>query len=329
MITQDRAPALLWSWSHALLGLLYAAPAVTVMFVDPTQAIALAVGVLPAAAVGLPGPRRGRAAIVVLGLLCGVSMVVGSVLALVPVLAVPAIFALAVGAALLAPRGPLGRVGLTLCLPLIGIGLSFDGIGSAAGAAGLMALGSVYACAVSLVWPAGPGRPAAHRGRATTKSLDYGVRLGLAAAIAAGIGFWLGLDHVGWATAAVLLVMRPAPDMVRSRGFDRVVCILLGAGLASAVIVLDPGAGVLAVTVAAALTALAGTRGSRRYVTSAFTTYLVFLLLLYGSPQDAEFRFVERVAETVLGVALALAFGVLVPRLRDRHALSAGGPDDG
>ena len=44
----------------------------------------------------------------------------------------------------------------------------------------------------------------------------------------------------------------------------------------------------------------------------------MFLLLLYGGPQDAEFRFVERLLETVLGVALALLFGVAVPWLRGR-----------
>ena len=122
-------------------------------------------------------------------------MVIGSVLALAPVVAVPAIFALAVGAALLAPRGVLGTLVLNLCLPLVGIGLSFDDVSSAVAGAGLMALGSVYAWAVSQFWPARPGRPR-RAGRTSVNSLDYGVRLGLAAAIAAAVGFWLNLDHV-------------------------------------------------------------------------------------------------------------------------------------
>jgi ABC-type sulfate transport system permease component len=49
-----------------------------------------------------------------------------------------------------------------------------------------------------------------------------------------------------------------------------------------------------------------------------FTTGIVFLLLLYGGPRDAEHRFVERLLETMLGVALALFFGVAVPWLRTR-----------
>ena len=296
------------------------------MFIDPLKGLPLAVGVLPAAAAGLPGPRRGRLAICLVGVACGVSMVIGSVLALAPVMAVPAIFALAVGAALLAPRGVLGTLVLNLCLPLVGIGLSFDDVSSAAAAAGLMALGSVYAWAVSQFWPARPGRPR-RAGRTSVNSLDYGVRLGLAAAIAAAVGFWLSLDHVGWATGAALLVMRPAPEMVRSRGLDRIAGILIGSLLASAVILWDPAPLVLAGAVLVDLVVLAGTRGSRRYLTPAFTTFAVFLLLLYGNAQDAEYRFLERLTETVLGVTLALIFGVLVPRLRERRAPAVLGDD--
>jgi uncharacterized membrane protein YccC len=70
-----------------------------------------------------------------------------------------------------------------------------------------------------------------------------------------------------------------------------------------------------AATVAVVLTAMAATHPSRRHLTSALTTYIVFLLLLGGSTQDAEHRFLERLTETILGVVLALIFGVLIPRL--------------
>ena len=42
--------------------------------------------------------------------------------------------------------------------------------------------------------------------------LDYGVRLGLAGAVCAAIGFALDLEHVGWAVTAALIVMRPSPE---------------------------------------------------------------------------------------------------------------------
>jgi hypothetical protein len=40
------------------------------------------------------------------------------------------------------------------------------------------------------------------------------------------------------------------------------------------------------------------------------------LMMAIGNLGDGEHRFFERLAETVLGVALAHVFGVLIPRLR-------------
>ena len=320
--TTIRTPAIAWNWSLALLGALYVAPAVVVTIFDPAKGLALAAGVLPAAAAGIPGPRRARWLTVLLGVFIGLSMTIGAVLAKFPVVAVVGVFGLSVGAAMLAPRGTLGRIGLTLCLPMVGIGLSFDDPAGAAGLGALMVAGSIYAWVVSLLWPEKPAPPAAHQPppdpAESTRSLDYGIRLGLAASIAAAIGFALDLEHVGWACAAVLLVMRPAPDMVRSRGIDRTVSVLLGATAACLVVLADPTNVVLAATAAVALISLAATHPSRRYLTSAFTTYVVFLLMLNGSPQEAEHRFLERLTETMLGVTLAVIFGVLVPRLRQR-----------
>jgi hypothetical protein len=62
-----------------------------------------------------------------------------------------------------------------------------------------------------------------------------------------------------------------------------------------------------------------GTHRSRWYVTSAFTTFLVFLLLLHSDPQHAASRFSERVLETLLGVGLAYAFGLALPALAKRR----------
>ena len=53
-------PAIAWSWPHALVGVVYAIPAATVALRDPQLGIPLAVGVLPAAMVGIPPRRRSR-----------------------------------------------------------------------------------------------------------------------------------------------------------------------------------------------------------------------------------------------------------------------------
>ena len=142
---------------------------------------------------------------------------------------------------------------------------------------------------------------------------EYGVRLGLAGALCAGLGFALGFDHAGWATAACLLVMRPSAEMTRLRGAGRALSVTAGALAACLLAVLGAEPVAVAVAVGVALTGLAATRESRWYVTGAFTTFLVLLLLVYGTPSQAESRLIERVGETLLGVVIALIFGVVLP----------------
>lgn len=327
-MTERIATPLVWRWSHALLGAAYAAPAAALVLAgERPGGLALAVGVLPAAAAGLPGPRRSRVAIVVVGTLMGTCMLIGSLLALAPVVAVPAIFAMCVGAAVAAPSGRLGQVAMLLCVPLIGIGLSYDDPRETVGIALLMAAGSAYAFLVSLAWPARaappPREPASGAGR---RALGYGVRLGLAGATAAAIGFLLHLDHVGWVCGAALFVMRPASEMLRMRGVDRVWAVLVGALAGGGLTLAGPPRAVLSAAVVAALAALAATRGSRRYVAPMFTTFLVFLLILVNDPQETAGRFLERMGETVLGVALAAVFGLVLPALAARRHHSEPGP---
>ncbi len=97
--------------------------------------------------------RVGRLAIIVLGTAIGFPMFVGGLLADVPVLAVLAIAGLGIGSALLAARVRFGQVAMTLSLPMVGVGLSYPDLGKAAGLAGLMVLGSIFACVVSMFWP--------------------------------------------------------------------------------------------------------------------------------------------------------------------------------
>ena len=274
--------------------------------------MALALGVLPAALVGVLPRRRARVAIVVFGVLIGVPIFIGGALAGVPALAVAAIAALGVASAELAKRSRVGMIVMNVSLPMVGVGLSYADVGKVAGICALMVAGSAFACAVSMLWPERPPGPPREAPPAPT--LEYGVRLGLAGATVAAIGFLLDLEHVGWACAAALLVMRPAPEMQRLRSVGRIAAVALGALLAVALVRSGPAAGVIALAVLAAIVLAAGTHHSRWYVTAGFTTFLVFLLLLYSSPEDAGSRFGERVVETVLGVGVAYLFGLMIPQ---------------
>ncbi len=302
-----------WNWTGAAFGVALAMPAAIVALFDPESGLALATGMLPAALLGVLPRRRRRPLVVVLGALTGASIAVGGLLSGEPVLAVAAVFLLGVGFAQLAATRPrIGRVAMTLSLPMVGIGLS-DDFDKALGIAGLMVAGSVYGLLVALPWPEREVLPP--RPPAATPTLEYGIRLGAAGATAAAIGFALDLDHVGWATAAALLVMRPVADMQKLRSAGRIASVAVGASAAVLFIDADPAAGWYAAAAVAALAGATATRASRWYVTAGFSTYLVFLLLLYVQPETAGSRFAERLLETILGVAIAAVFGLMLPRL--------------
>jgi hypothetical protein len=318
--TTAARPALAWSWPQALAGAVYALPAALVALSDPQSGVPLAVGVLPAAILPVPGPRRARVAILLVGVIAGLSLFVGGVLAHLPAVLTAVLLVVAVvGAALLSAVAPRGQVVLALGVPLVAAGLSYDDLATSAGAALLLVAGSAYAWLVSLAWPehdvaARPGRGLPDR----RAMLGYGLRLGMAAAIAYLVAVGLDLDHAGWAAAACLLVARPQVDLLQSRGVGRVVAVTIGAAAAGIALRADPPNGVYAALAVAVLASAAATSASRWYISSAFTTFLVFLLLLFDHPEQTAQKFDERVGETVLGVGLAYAFGWLVPALMNR-----------
>jgi uncharacterized membrane protein YccC len=193
-------------------------------------------------------------------------------------------------------------------------------VGKAAGLSGLMVLGSVFACLVSMLWPERP--PPTRRNPtppAAKPTLGYGVRLGAAGATAAAIGFILDLEHVGWACAAALLVMRPSADMQRLRSAGRILAVATGALAGAALVRLHPHAAMYSVAIIAVIAGAGATHRSRWYVTPAFTTFLVFLMLFYADPQTATKRFNERVGETLLGVGIAYFYGLALPALAQQR----------
>jgi hypothetical protein len=329
-------PNLTWSTSSALRGTTYAVPAAVLLLHDVPTGLGLALGTIPAAVLPLAPLRRKRYIAAVVGMLAGAAMLAGALLAAAGAwVAVPALFLLAVGSAQLAARRPFGLYVMSLCVPLAGAGLSYQDVGTAAALALAFVIGAVYSWLVSLPWPetAVPGPPpgsAAARGPAINAAmLDYGIRLGLAGAVCAAIGFALDLDHVGWAVTAALIVMRPSPELLRLRSIGRIVSVCVGALIAIAVVETTPSDAVLAAATVAALSAAAGTTGSRWYVTPVFSTFLVFLLLLYAHPDQASGRFWERVDETLLGVGVACVLGLVVPMLRERRFRSRTSLDSG
>lgn len=258
--------------------------------------------------------------ILALGTAAGLSMFIGGALSQLPTYLTATLLAITVvGAALLATRVAAGMIVLSLCAPLVAAGLSESTWSSAAATMGLLVAGSVYAWLVALLLPArrAPERPQRQLPQRAAM-LDYGIRMGIAAALVYLITASLGLDHPGWAPTACLLVARPQLDLLQSRGIGRVASVVVGGLAALALLRVEPPNVVLAVGALAVLAAAAGTVGSRWYITSAFTTLLVLVMMLSGHPDETTSKFNERVGETVLGVAAAYVFGWAVPAIRNR-----------
>ncbi|MDF2507214.1 MAG: hypothetical protein K0Q52_1073 [Microbacterium sp.] len=312
----DDQTGLTWRWSRFALGVAFALPAVVVTPFSSTLGLALAVGVLPAAAFRLPPRRRGRAVILLVGTLSAVGLLVGSLLATVPAVAVVGVFVSAVLACINAAHGRVAQLVLVLVLPMIGIGLSFSWSPAAVGLSACIVVGTLYAWLVSLLWPERDEPPPAPtpvpRRRAM---LVYGLLLGTAAAIAAAMGFLLDLEHVGWATAAVLLVMRPVRGQLIARSIGRAISVLVGALAAAAFALLAPGDLLIGMVIGVVVGALCASQESRWYVAPGFTTFIALTFILVSSSGAPGARFLERAGETLLGVGLALFFGAAVPSL--------------
>ena len=312
-------PGLAWRWSDALFGAVCAAPSAVVVFHDVSRGVACAVGVLPAVIVGVIATRRRRLGVIVVGATTGASIVLGSALAGWPWLAVTGIFLLALLTAELAQTsGRASRAGTRTAARRGRTELRRRGT-KRVGLAVIMTVGAVYAWAVSLIWP--ERRAPLPTAEGATPGHGYGLRLGLAGGTAAALGFVLELDHLGWPCAAALLVMRPSSEMTQLRSLGRVASVIVGAATTVAFVEQAPRAVGYALAVVVVVTGAAATRTSRWYVTSAFTTFLVIVLLGQSDAGAAVQGFDQRVSETVLGVGLAYLFGMVVPTIAQQRRL--------
>jgi hypothetical protein len=324
-VIAPQPPNIAWHPRMALLGAIATVPAgVVAALGNVSGGLGFAIGVLPAAVMGVPPRLRDRRRILFVGALFGALLVAGSLVGHNDVVAVVAMFVLPVLAAQLAARRPVGLVIMTIGLPLIAVGLSFMSFADGIGAGVSILLGSAFAYALSCItwiWPERPEPP--HPQPVLLESeraLAYGISLGLAAGIATLLTEVAGIDHPGWAPAAALFVMRPSADMQRLRSVGRVVSVTIGALVALALAHWQPPDVVVGLAAVAALAGAAGTRGSRWYVTPAFSTFVVIMMLLASdyTAAAAEWRFTERVGWTLVGVGLAYLFGLGLPRLAKR-----------
>lgn len=319
--------SILWNWRSVCFSLITAVPA-AVIIISGNSAIGLvgAVGVLPAVIIGIPATYRQLVRLPLIGLVFGMAMLAGSFLSQWPPLAIISIGVLCFGTSLLSLKRPqLANFVMALPLALVGVGFSYDQPSEIAELAIVILAGSLWATLVATCfirwWPINtPPQLAPPRPMNKRQAVVYGIFYGAAAIVAAIIGFANHLEHVGWVVGAVLFVMRPQWEMEQIRAYGRALSVTVGALAAAALLAISPGLGVTAGLVSIALALAGGTRGSKWYITPAFTTFIVFFVLLYADPtlSSIQHRFFERILETLAGVAIAVIAGFVARILGNR-----------
>ena len=209
---------------------------------------------------------------------------------------------------------------LTICLPLAGVGLSYQGLANSIPLALLYIIGSVVAYGWSLCFKESKlGQPIEIPLMSSTQSRNYGLRLGLMAATATTIGFALGFDHIGWLVGAALFVMRPRKDIEKLRSVGRAISVFVGALIASWLL----GQSLSTSSYCIPLCSIINNSISYNFESLVYFTCFYNLfgqLTVYGDPTSAniEYQFDERVLGTLLGVSLAYLFGILIPNISSR-----------
>lgn len=310
-----------WNWRFAGFGAVMALLALVVIVSgEVLNGIYLLIGSIPAAIVGLAPTRKERKAVLIVGLLFSVSILLGSILAVWVPLAIVGMFVVSYLAAQLAAGRPFGVLALSVIMPLTAIGLTYTGIGESAKIALLMALGSIGSFAWAMILPEYKAKVEPKPQLSKEAAKQYGLVLGVAAAVSTVVGFAIDTQFVGWLVGSTLLVMRPDMEALSLRAVGRTISVFVGALFAALFLLANPSYGVIAIVSLLVLVAMAATSQSRWYVTPAFTSYLILWALLYSKSetQDVIVRFNERVVDTIIGVIIAYVVGAGLPALLAR-----------
>ena len=303
-----RSGAVTWNWRFAGYGAALGLVAVIVVFSgEVLTGTYLMIGSIAAAIVGLAPERKARRPVIIVGVLFGVSILLGSILALWVPLDVVGMFVVGYLAAQLAARKPAGVVALSVILPLTAIGLTYHGIANSAKVAGLMILGAIGSYAWAMVLPKYEGEVPQPPQLTPPEAKHYGLVLGVAGALSTLVAFALDVDYVGWLVGSTLLVIRPTWDLLSARGIGRMVSVLVGGTAAALLLLADLPTPAIAIVLWLVLVTMAATSASRWYVTPAFTSFLILWALLYGQAErnGVKVKLDERVVDTVIGVAVA------------------------
>jgi hypothetical protein len=173
--------------------------------------------------------------------------------------------------------------------------------------------------------PPPPAEPAVHRWWHQPAAATA-LRIGIGVTAAGLVATALGLQSPYWAaTTAVGVQLGTDARATRARGLQRATGTVLGVLVAGAVIWLDLPVGVEILLVGLLQLAVELLIAHQYVLAVSFITPLVLLLVHIGQPERSGAALIgERLAETAVGIVLALAVGLsLLPRAASRRLPSA------
>jgi len=143
----------------------------------------------------------------------------------------------------------------------------------------------------------------------------YGLRLGVALVVAAGIYRLSGFETGYWIPMTTLIVLRQRFRETLSRGLARCAGTLIGAGLATLLAAsLRPGPAALTILVVVfAWLCYALLNVNYGVFAASMTSYIVFLLSFTGLPESTIATY--RALNTLVGVTVALALHLIALRI--------------
>lgn len=196
--------------------------------------------------------------------------------------------------------------------------------GAALRAALILAGGTLQIACVVVGWQLAGGPPfkAAHHSlRRVRKSLHlarigklptlrHALRAAISVALATALIRWTGLPNGYWAPMTALIVLKPQLRATHTRGLERLIGTVVGAGIASLISLAAPsGVVLLGLAVVSAWLAYGLQRSDYVFFTMAITATIVFVLALDHEPELS--TALHRLLATLLGGGLALSIAFL------------------
>lgn len=168
----------------------------------------------------------------------------------------------------------------------------------------------------SMRWPLAPLRRAL-TGRSPV--LRYALRATLALAVGYGLGLHLPWSsHPQWILLTIAVVMRTNIAQTLQRRNARLIGTLIGCVIATGLLSLQPGPQVQFLLIATAA-GIAHAFVQLRYVIAATAASVLALVAGHLLRTSGEFALAERLADTVIGTAIAWAFSYVLPAWERRQ----------